>query len=168
MAGLSKISDHLLVSLMVSASRRLLGRPKVKKDPVTPEMLKALVESKITDKSPSISDLISVASCLIGYASFFRFSELSHIKACDVKFFPSYASIFLEWSKTDQFRDGAWIVIARSDLPTCPVIRPWKSTSQPRRSTSAKIYLSSEPLLLLVRKRWSGAKGLVIRELANL
>ena len=65
---------------------------------MTPEMLKALVESKITDKSFSISDLRSVALCLIGYAGFFRFSELSHIKACDVKFFPSYASIFLESS----------------------------------------------------------------------
>ena len=84
-------------------------------------MLKALVESKITDKSPSISDRRSVALCLIGYAGFFRFSELSQINACDVKFFPSYVSIFLESSKTDQFRDGAWIVMARSDLPTCPV-----------------------------------------------
>ena len=61
MAGLPKISNHPLVSLMVSASQRLLGRPKLKKDPLTPEMLKALVESKITDKSPSISDLRSVA-----------------------------------------------------------------------------------------------------------
>ena len=26
-----------------------------------------------------------------------------------------------ESSRTDQFRDGKWIVIARSDLPTCPV-----------------------------------------------
>ena len=73
MAGLTKISDHPLVSLMVSASRRLLGRPKFKKYPVTPEMLKALVESKITDKSFSISDLRSVALCLIGYAVFFFF-----------------------------------------------------------------------------------------------
>ena len=79
------------------------------------------MESNITDKSPSISDLRSVALCLIGYAGFFRFSELSHIKACDVKFSPSYSFIFLESSKTDQFLDGAWIVIARSDLPTCPV-----------------------------------------------
>ena len=110
MAGLSKISDHPLVSLMVSASQRLLGRPKVKEDPVTPKMLKALVESKITDKSPSISDRRSVALCLIGYADFFRFSELSLV-----------SSISLESSKTDQFRDGAWIVIARSDLPICPV-----------------------------------------------
>ena len=30
-------------------------------------------------------------------------------------------SIFLESSKCNQFRDGAWIVIARTDLPTCPV-----------------------------------------------
>ena len=30
-------------------------------------------------------------------------------------------SIFLEYSKCNQFRDGAWIVIARTDLPTCPV-----------------------------------------------
>ena len=110
MAGLPKISNHPLVSLMASASQRLLGRPKLKKDPVTPEMFKALR---------------SVALCLIGYAVFFffffSFSELSQIKPCDVKFFPSYAFIFLESSKTDQFRDRAWIVIARSDLLTCPV-----------------------------------------------
>ena len=72
--------------------------------------------------SPSICDLGSVALCLIGYAGFFRFSEyICHIKACDVKFFPSYVSIFLESWKCDQFRDGAWIVIARTDLPTCLV-----------------------------------------------
>ena len=58
LAGLSKISSHPLVASMVSAStQRILGRPKVKKDPITPEILKALVEWKITDKSPSICDL---------------------------------------------------------------------------------------------------------------
>ena len=65
MAGLSKISVHPLVVLMVSASQRLLGRPKVKKDPVTPEMLKALVESKITDKSPFC--FRSQIGCLMSY-----------------------------------------------------------------------------------------------------
>ena len=67
---MSKISDRPLVSLMVSASQRLLGRPKVKKDPVTPEMLKALVESKITDKSPFISDRRSVALSLTRFFFF--------------------------------------------------------------------------------------------------
>ena len=51
----------------------------------------------------------------------FRFSELCSIRACDIKFFPTYVSIFLESSKTDQFRDGAWVAIARSNQDTCPV-----------------------------------------------
>jgi len=89
MAGRSKISNHPGF-FNGSASQRILGKPKVRKDPVTPEMLKALVQWRITDKSPSLSDLRSVALCLIGYAGFFRFSELCHIKDCDVKFFPSY------------------------------------------------------------------------------
>jgi len=54
MAGLSKISDHPQVSSIVIASRRILGRPKVKKDPVTSEMSKSPVELRITDKSLSL------------------------------------------------------------------------------------------------------------------
>lgn len=121
LAGLPKVSDHPIVSSMVSASQRILGKPKAKKEPITSEMLKALVTSKISDKSPSLSDLRTVALCLLGYAGFFRFSELCSIRACDIKFFPTYVSIFLESSKTDQFRDGAWVAIARSNQDTCPV-----------------------------------------------
>ncbi|XP_078352499.1 integrase/recombinase xerD homolog isoform X1 [Oculina patagonica] len=121
LAGLPKVSVHPMVASLVSASQRILGKPKSKKEPVTPEMLKTLVNSKISDKCPSLSDLKTVALCLIGYAGFFRFSELCAIRACDIKFFPTYVSIFLESSKTDQFRDGAWIAIARSDQETCPV-----------------------------------------------
>ena len=121
LAGVAKVGDHPLVIGMVHASHRILGKPTVKKEPVTPEMLKALVKASLTGKCPSLSDIGMVALCLTGYAGFLRFSELSSIKASDVKFFPSHVSIFLESSKTDQFRQGAWIVIARSGQPTCPV-----------------------------------------------
>ena len=92
LAGLPKVSDHAIVSSMVSAFQRILGKPK--KEPITSEMLKALVTCKISDKSPSLSDLRTVALCLLGYADFFRFSELCFIRACDIKFFPTYVSIF--------------------------------------------------------------------------
>ena len=59
--NLPKISDHSLVSSMISAAQRILGRPRDKKDSVNPDMLKALGESKINDKSPSLSDLRTVA-----------------------------------------------------------------------------------------------------------
>ena len=115
LAGLPKVSHHPMVSSMVSASQRILGKP------IAIEMLKALVTSKISAKSPSLSDLKTVASCLLGYVGFFRFSELCSIRACDINFFPTYVSIFLESFKTDQFLDGTWVAIARSNLDTCPV-----------------------------------------------
>ena len=50
LAGLPKVSDHPIVSSMVSASQRILGKPKAnmaKKEPINSEMLKALVTSNI-------------------------------------------------------------------------------------------------------------------------
>ena len=73
---------------MINASQRILSRSRVEKDPVTPEILQALVISNIKDKFPSLSDLRPVALYPIGYAGFFRFSELRHIEACNVKFPP--------------------------------------------------------------------------------
>ena len=64
LAGLPKVSDHPIVSSMVSASQRIMGKPKTKKESITSEMSKALVTSKISDKSPSLSDLRTVALSL--------------------------------------------------------------------------------------------------------
>ena len=47
----------------------------------------------------------------------------------------------MQSSKTDQFRDGAWIVIARSDLSTCPV------TALEEYISAAQIDLSEDLLL---------------------
>ena len=43
------------------------------------------------------------------------------VRACDVRLYTSHCSLFLESSKTDQLREGAWINIARSGKVTCPV-----------------------------------------------
>ena len=56
---------HPMISAMVSASQGIPGKAKSKKEPITPEMLRALVSSKISDKSPSLSDLRTVALFLI-------------------------------------------------------------------------------------------------------
>ena len=95
---------------------------------------------------------------------------MSNIKACDVTFFPSYASIFLESSKTDQFRDGAWIVIARSDLPTCPVICPVKALEE--YISAAQIDLSEDlPLFRALAspcsKEMVRSQGISSRELVK-
>ena len=47
--------------------------------------------------------------------------ELCSIRARDVRLYTSHCSLFVESSKTDQSREGAWINIARSGKVTCPV-----------------------------------------------
>ena len=69
LAGLPKRSEYPMVSSLIAASQRILGRPKSNKKPISPEMLKAVVISRIPDKSPSLS------LCLVGYAGFFPFQR---------------------------------------------------------------------------------------------
>ena len=57
----------------------------------------------------------------ITFAGFLRFNEIAHLRESDVFIFHDHAELFIEASKTDQYRDSSWVVIARSDLVTCPV-----------------------------------------------
>ena len=69
----------------------------------------------------SLSDIRTLTMCLVGFAGFFRFSELAQLKESDVVIYPEHMELFVEASKTDQFRDGAWVVIARTQSKLCPV-----------------------------------------------
>ena len=69
----------------------------------------------------SLSDIRTLTMCLVGFAGFFRLSELAQLKESDVVIYPEHMELFVETSKTDQFRDGAWVVIARTQSKLCPV-----------------------------------------------
>lgn len=87
--------------------------------PILPEHLKSLVSSFAGPRA-SLSDLRDVTLCLVGFAGFFRFNELCHMKWCDVSFAEAYFSVFVPRSKTDQYSKGCTVVIAKTGLPTCP------------------------------------------------
>ena len=55
------------------------------------------------------------------FAAFLRFDELAKLVRCDVKIENDMLKLFIQSSKTDQYRDGAWIVVASSRKATCPV-----------------------------------------------
>ena len=109
LAGFQKVSSHCLVQSMMGASKRVLAKPKNRKEPFTPEMLQQLAES-LKDKSCGAS-CRTLALCLIGFAGFLRFSELCSVRACDVSLYSSHCALFLESSKTDQLREGAWLIL---------------------------------------------------------
>ena len=69
----------------------------------------------------NIYDQRIIYAMLIAFAGILRSSESLQIRFWDVKFEPTYIKTFLEQSKTDQYRDGAWIIISRTGTSLCPV-----------------------------------------------
>ena len=59
--------------------------------------------------------------CLLSYAGFLRFSELSQLKRINVTFMDNYMILYIEKSKTDIYRGESKLHIARTYSKTCPV-----------------------------------------------
>ena len=128
-----RFANHLL-NAKLTRFNTIFWKPKVKKDPVTSEMSKVLVESKITHKSP-LRILHLLPRAILITRSFLRFSELYHIKPAMLSFSHLMCPFFLESSTCAHFRDGAWIV----DWQFVPS-KPWRSTSRRLKSNSPRIY----------------------------
>ena len=67
-AGLQTISSCLIIDQIQSGSHRILGKPTIKKDPVTPDMLRHLVLK--LSSTPSLKEVRSVSLCLTVYVGF--------------------------------------------------------------------------------------------------
>ena len=97
-----------------------LAKPVSKKEPVTPVMIYELC-IKFAGPSASLSDLRLAAICVTAYAAFLRFNELAALRCCDVKFCDNtFVEITIVKSKTDQYRDGSRVLLAKTGSISCP------------------------------------------------
>ena len=112
--------DDRLVKLCLEGSKRVLAKPVNKKLPITVEMLNKIVDRYGKDNA-NLSDLRICALCLLGFSGFFRYSELSNILMKDIKFFDTHVEINIQRSKTDIYRRGNKVFIAKTGKKLCPV-----------------------------------------------
>ena len=119
-AWLESPTRHPTVVSIMEAYRRVLAAPKNKKEPVTAEDLRKMVRLSAGLKA-SLADVRTIAICLISFAAFLRFDELASLRCNDVKIKEDHAEIRIRVSKTDQYKDGDSVVIARTGASTCPV-----------------------------------------------
>ncbi|XP_072035512.1 integrase/recombinase xerD homolog [Amphiura filiformis] len=111
--------DKNFLHIVLQGLKRLLYKPVVKKEVVTPEILRAII-----DNNGASNDLIKVRLCamvLLAYAAFLRHDELINIRRCDLEIFVSHINIFIMKSKMDIYRQGAWVIVGATNSPTCPV-----------------------------------------------
>ncbi|XP_020908588.1 uncharacterized protein LOC110246574 [Exaiptasia diaphana] len=102
------------------ASKRLLGRPVVKKEILEVRHVKSIVD-KFAQLGASLSDLQVAVLIVVGFAGFLRWSDLSVIKVEDVVFYDSHMDVVLPKRKNDQRRSGSAISIASTGSVYCPV-----------------------------------------------
>ena len=118
MHGLPEPAGHLSGAVL-SAIRRQRGKPAVRAVAISVKLVKRLVRRWGAPDAPVFKVMIATV-VLTGFAGFFRLGELLALRVEDVVFFERGMRIFVEVSKTDQFRVGAWVVIA-AGASTCPV-----------------------------------------------
>ena len=118
-SGLVSPASHPLVKAALSGVQRILAKPVVNKEPMTVDMIKAVVLD--AERTGSLSDMRLATACVLGYAGFLRFSELVELKPANFAINKSMMTIRITHSKTDQLRQGDEVVIARADSRMCPV-----------------------------------------------
>jgi integrase len=64
---------------------------------------------------------MKLAAVTLCYVGFLRFSDLMLIQWQEIRILPTHMEFFLEKSKTDQYREGRWVLIARAGGLFCPV-----------------------------------------------
>ena len=99
-AGLASPTAHSFVKATLEGWQRTLARPVVKKEPVTVDMLEAIVAD--ANRSGSLSDLRLATACLLGFSGFLRSGELLNLRPCDCSVLDDNMRIQITQSKTDQ------------------------------------------------------------------
>lgn len=117
--GLEPIMQLPFVRATMAGLKRQLAKPKVKKEPISMDMLAALVGS--LGHSPSLSEVrLVAASCLSMFATFLPMMRLPDCGAL------TSDSQMRAWrcttsSKINQYRQGNSVLRAHTGSPTCPV-----------------------------------------------
>ena len=119
LASVPSPTENSLVTSTLEGLRRALAKPVSKKEPITVDILKAMVAD--TNKRPTLSNVRLTAACLLAFSGFLRFNELVNIRPCDLTMHEKMIKLQIPQSKTDQLRKGKEVVIAASGQDTCPV-----------------------------------------------
>ena len=111
-------TESNIVKSLMEAAKRLNSKPVQKKDNVTSEMLQALCATY--EHTTYIIDLKDVCMIMLAFAGFFRFNEISNLHCNDLTFNSDHIIVRVRSSKTDVYRHGNEVFIAKGRSCACP------------------------------------------------
>ena len=118
LAGHADPTTHPFITSLMETAKRTHQPLKSRRDPVSGSEVRALCE-KYKD-SKDILVLRDLCMILLCFSGFLRFDEVSNLRCCDVTIEIGHLCLFISHSKTDQYRQGDSIVIAKLCSVACP------------------------------------------------
>jgi hypothetical protein len=120
-AGLVSPTSCPLVAMSREIAKRIRVAGRNVKKLLLGSHIRRLFELWLYDHTSNLHSVIELTAVSLCYTGFLRFSDLMTIQWHEIRFLPSHMEIFLEKGKTDQYRSGRWVLIARVGGLHCPV-----------------------------------------------
>ena len=107
-----------LCKQIIQAGRRVLGRiPISRKLPLAQMHIRKLFERY---SEGSVDELQILCLIVLGFFAFLRWDDLSQSGVSDIHLRSDHATVSLEKRKSDQYKEGSWVLVAQS-RNFCPV-----------------------------------------------
>jgi integrase len=108
--------------MLIQGGRRILAKPVQKKEPITIDILKSIHDFyRLSENKSDLNSVRLFCMLIVGYSGFLRFNEIANLKVKDVKFCDLYMELCIQSSKTDVYRRGGAVTIAKAGGSLCPV-----------------------------------------------
>ena len=104
---------------IVESSRRVYAKPVNKKEPISSKILERIYHRYAAPNSP-LQDLRTALIFVLGFSGLSRANELLDLKTTDISIKDRHLEIFVRKSKTDQYRGGNIVYIAKTNGQVCP------------------------------------------------
>lgn len=110
----------LVAGNLIQCAKRTRSNPVTKKKPVDPANIRSIIDRHGAEEA-SLKDLRIAAISSLGFAGFFRFNELANIQPKHFQFYDGFLKMFVPRSKTDVYREGNYVYIAKLESKYYPV-----------------------------------------------
>lgn len=136
-SGYPGLGDHPLIQQVAEAGRRILAKPSNRKKALEVSQVKKVI-SRLGQGD--LGEVQVAALFALGFFGFLRWDDLSRLTVDNLQFAGTHLAIFLTQRKNDQFRNGSWVFIARSDLSPCPVSVIEKFIKMGRHDSNSRLF----------------------------
>ena len=119
-ANLVSPTEATSVKNALEAAKRALSKKREPMEPVEPEALCKLCAEFL--QSNDLTQVRCVVMSVLAFSGFLRANELRNLQLGDFLFHDGFMTVVIRQAKTDQFRQGNHVDIAKTDTVACPVM----------------------------------------------